>query len=248
MYPRILNLGDAALTVEFGDRIDPALVARVAALDQLCRDEIAAGRLSGVIETVPTFRALAVIFDPLAVRRATLVPRLAALAAAAQAASAPAPRQWRLPVHYGGAHGPDLDALARAAQLTVDEVVALHAGTEYRVYMLGFLPGFPFMGDVPEPLRQPRRSAPRVAVPAGSVAVAAGLTAIYPWPSPGGWHLVGHCPVPLFDAARPEPALLRAGDRVRFTVVAADAAAALAADFAAGRRAPDQCLAGREAS
>jgi KipI family sensor histidine kinase inhibitor len=104
------------------------------------------------------------------------------------------------------------------------------------------------MGDVPEPLRQPRRSAPRVAVPAGSVAVAAGLTAIYPWPSPGGWHLVGHCPVPLFDAARPEPALLRAGDRVRFTVVAADAAAALAADFAAGRRAPDQCLAGREAS
>ena len=243
MYPRILNLGDGALTVEFGDRIDPALVERVAALDRLCGDEIAAGRLMGVIETVPTFRSLGVIFDPVAVRRATLIPRLEALLAAAQGAPAAATRLWRLPVHYGGTDGPDLAALAEAANKAAGDAAALHAATDSRVYMLGFLPGFPFMGDLPAPLRLPRRSEPRVAVPAGSVAVATGLTAIYPWQSPGGWHLIGACPVPLFDAARAEPALLRAGDRVRFEPVTRDAAAAIGAELAAGRSTPDDFLA-----
>jgi KipI family sensor histidine kinase inhibitor len=158
----------------------------------------------------------------------------------APAAVAAGGRRWQLPVVYGGAAGPDLAALAEAGGLSEAAAVAAHAGVEYVVYMLGFLPGFPFMGDVAAPLRQPRRAEPRLRVPAGSVAVANGLSAIYPWESPGGWHLLGRCPAPLFDPARTPPALLAAGDRVRFEPVTAQAMAGIEADLAAGRLDPQR--------
>src|SRR5690606_19723136 len=140
----------------------------------------------------------------------------------------------RLPVCYEGEAAPDLAAVAATLGIRVDELIAAHSGTEYRVYMLGFLPGFPFMGDLPAHLRLPRRAQPRVRVPAGSVAIATGLTAIYPWESPGGWHLLGRCPVPLFDARRAAPALLAAGDRVRFTPVSSAECRAIEAGLARG--------------
>jgi len=239
---RLLDAGDSALTVEFGDRIDPALLAAVAALDNDIAREQAAGRLPGLIETMPTFRSLTLFFDPLVTHRGALIEALQPLVDAAGHAAPVAGRGWRLPVCYEGEAGPDLADTALAIGASVDELVALHSGAEYRVHMLGFLPGFPFMGGVPERLHLPRRNQPRVRVPAGSVAVAGGLAAIYPWESPGGWHLLGRCPVPLFDAAREAPALLGVGDRVRFTAVGTDEYNRLEQGLRAGEIDPAQWL------
>jgi KipI family sensor histidine kinase inhibitor len=219
---RLLDAGDAAFTVEFGDAIDPTLLAAVHALDTAIARLHAAGGLPGLIETMPTFRSLTVFFDPLASGRQALIDALQPLFEAAEHAAPVEGRRWRLPVCYEGDAGPDLAETARTIGASVDEVVALHSGTEVSVYMLGFLPGFGFMGELPGKLRLPRRAEPRVRVPAGSVAIAGSLTAIYPWESPGGWHLLGRCPVPLFDATRDAPALLAVGDRVRFEPVSTD--------------------------
>jgi KipI family sensor histidine kinase inhibitor len=219
MTHRLLDAGDAAFTIEFGDAVDPALLARVQALDAAIAQAHAAGALPGLIETMPTFRSLTVFYDPLTTTRRDLEAALQPVFDAAAQAPVTAGRAWRLPVCYEGDAAPDLADCAATLGLGTDEIVRLHSGTEFRVYVLGFLPGFPFMGDLPAPLHRPRRTQPRVRVPPGSVAIAGGLTAIYPWESPGGWHLVGRCPVPLFDAQRADPALLAVGDRVRFEPV-----------------------------
>ena len=239
---RILDAGDAALTIEFGSIIDPALLAEVNALDAAVLRRKQAGELPGVIETMPTFRSLTVFFDPLVTDRDAVLAALQPLIAAAEHGSTTDGRHWRLPVCYEGEAAPDLAEVAGAIGIGEDEVVALHSGAEYLVYMIGFLPGFPFMGDLPAPLRLPRRAQPRVRVPAGSVAIATGLTAIYPWESPGGWHLLGRCPVPLFDARRTSPSLLAAGDRVRFVPVSAQECHAIEAGLASAEIDPMQWL------
>ncbi|HMX12697.1 MAG TPA: 5-oxoprolinase subunit PxpB [Thauera aminoaromatica] len=239
---RILDAGDAALTIEFGSIIDPALLAEVNALDAAVLRRKQAGELPGVIETMPTFRSLTVFFDPLVTDRDAVLAALQPLIAAAEHGSTTDGRHWRLPVCYEGEAAPDLAEVAGAIGIGEDEVVALHSGAEYLVYMIGFLPGFPFMGDLPAPLRLPRRAQPRVRVPAGSVAIATGLTAIYPWESPGGWHLLGRCPVPLFDARRTSPSLLAAGDRVRFVPVSAEECRAIEAGLASAEIDPMQWL------
>ncbi len=220
---RALDLGDTALTLEFGNAIDPTLQAAVAKLDDAIAQACAAGLLPGLVETMPSFRSLTVIFDPLITDRAQLLNALHALN---QQASQHTPasrigRHWSLPICYDPVFAPDLEDLAQLAGLNRDDAASLHHRREYVVYMLGFLPGFPFMGDVAAPLRQPRRSTPRTRVPAGSVAVANSLTAVYPWESPGGWQLIGRCPVPLFDPRNNPPALLAPADRVRFSPVSA---------------------------
>ena len=216
---RFLSCADAALTVEFGDAIDPALQARVLALDSAVQVAHLHGTLAGVIETVPSFRSLTLLYDPLQTSRAVLRQQLEALLDAPQPPSSRTTRRWHLPVCYAPFPDSDLDAISAVRGLSRDAIIDLHSGREYVVYMLGFLPGFPFMGDVAKPLQLPRRTEPRVRVPAGSVAIATGLTAVYPWESPGGWHLLGRCAVPLFNPDRPAPALLQAGDRVRFEPV-----------------------------
>lgn len=243
MSYRLLDAGDAALTIEFGRVIDPVLLAAVNALDATLVRLLQRGELPGVIETMPTFRSLTVFFDPLVTDRDTLAAMLTPLIVAAEHSTPGDGRHWRLPVCYQGEAAPDLAEIARTLGIDEAAVVALHSGTEYLVYMLGFLPGFPFMGDLPERLRLPRRSQPRVRVPAGSVAIATGLTAIYPWESPGGWHLLGRCPVPLFDARRAAPSLLTAGDRVRFMPVSAEEYQTIEADLARGAIDPMQWLA-----
>lgn len=235
---RILDLGDTAFTVEFGDRIDPALQAQVNALDAALSAAAGAGRLPGVIEWVPTFRSLTVIVDPVTADRSAIEAVVRNCLSHAQDTQGAPARHWRLPVVYGGEAGPDLVSVAQAAGMTPDEVIACHTAQDFVVYMLGFLPGFPFMGDVPAELRLPRRAEPRVRVPAGSVAIANAMTAIYPWESPGGWHLLGRCPAPLFDGGREPPALLAAGDRVQFESVSAAQMAGIEADLAAGRLDP----------
>jgi inhibitor of KinA len=211
MKVRFLSAGDRALVVEFGDRIDRALSNEVLRLDASVRSS----RLPGLVETVPTFRSLMVHYDPVATTFADLERAITSVLD-----RQPGPRAattlWRVPVCYEGSFAPDLGEVANRTGLSPSEVVALHSGTRYHVYMLGFLPGFPYMGDLPPGLALPRRADPRLRVPAGSVSIATTLTAIYPYESPGGWHLIGATPVRLFDPARSRPALLEPGDIVRF--------------------------------
>ena len=128
-------------------------------------------------------------------------------------------RRFIIPVHYGQESGPDLSEVASLTGLDEQRVIDLHEQTEFSVYMLGFLPGFAFLGDTPKELHLPRRTEPRVRVPAGSVAIAMQLTGVYPWDSPGGWHILGKCPVPLFDAHHDQPVLFKAGDTIKFKAI-----------------------------
>jgi len=218
-FPRILDVGDTAFSVEFGDAIDRATNARVMNLRHAIQLAHRAGAMVGLVEVIPTFRSLLVSYDPLVTSRRVMQTGILAMAAECSQAPAATARIWRLPVCYDDDLGPDMDAVCRAAGLSRTELIALHGATEYFVYMLGFMPGFAYMGDIPERLRLPRRSTPRIKVPAGSVAIAGSLGAVYPWDSPGGWHLLGRTPVAFFDPARQPPSLLAPGDHVRFHAV-----------------------------
>lgn len=227
MKVRFLSAGDRALVVEFGERVDRGLSERVLGLDAAIR----ARPPAGIVETVPTFRSLTVYYDPLLTSRAELQLSIGALLEIADSRRSGA-RLWQVPVCYEGEFAPDLAEVARLTGLTPGEIVALHSGTRFHVYMLGFLPGFPYMGDLPAQLSLPRRADPRLRVPAGSISIATSLTAIYPYESPGGWHLIGATPIRMFDPERPKPALFAPGDAVNFQPI--DAAV-----FASIRRAVD---------
>ncbi|MGQ0750008.1 MAG: 5-oxoprolinase subunit PxpB [Betaproteobacteria bacterium] len=214
MTVRFLPSGDTAVVAEFGDRIDRALNRRVLRLNAAVR----AARIAGVVETLPTFRSLMVHYDPLLTSSADVISAIERLIAQEESA-AESGRLWRIPACYEGPHAPDLEDVAQRAGLAPDEVIRLHSATQYQVYMIGFSPGFPYMGDAPGPLALPRRTDPRVRVPAGSIAIAAGMTSVYPVESPGGWHLIGATPARLFDLSWPQPALLAPGDNVRFEPV-----------------------------
>lgn len=211
---RVLRVGDAAVSVEFGRDLDPELSARVRALEA----ELTAAPCVGVRETVPTCRALLVIYDPRATAFDVLRDELLRRAGRAQA-GAVSGRAHVIPVRYGGADGPDLAQVARACGLDEAEVIARHSAPEYTALMLGFLPGFAYLGLLPPELELPRRATPRARVPAGSVAIAARQTGIYPADSPGGWHILGRTNVRLFHPHAHPPARLGAGDRVRFVPV-----------------------------
>ena len=208
---RFLSAGDRALVVEFGDRVDRGLSERVLRLDAIIRSNPPAG----IVETVPTFRSLAIYYDPLLTSRGELQSAIVPLLDLGDKPRAGA-RLWQVPVCYEGEFAPDLAEVARLTGLTPKKVVALHSGTRFHVYMLGFLPGFPYMGDLPPQLALPRRADPRLRVPAGSISIATSLTAIYPYESPGGWHLIGATPIRMFDSERPKPALFAPGDAVTF--------------------------------
>ena len=179
-------------------------------------------RIRGVRDVVPTFRSVAVFFDPLATDLTTIVEALEERSDQRQPREAG--RVVEVPVVYGGDAGPDLASIANDAGLTPEAVVARHASRAYRVFMLGFLPGFPYMAPVDEAIAAPRRPAPRARVPAGSVGIAGQQTGIYPRESPGGWQIIGRTPLELFDVGKTPPALLAPGDTVRFVPVESDRA------------------------
>jgi len=227
--PRFLSAGDRALVVEFGDRVDRALNVLVLRLDAAIRAE----GLAGIVETVPSFRSLMVHYDPLLTSRARLQAAIEPLLGSGLGAAGEA-RLWHIPVCYEGAFAPDLAEVAERTGLAPAQVVELHSSPRYHVYMLGFLPGFPYLGDVPARLALPRRADPRLRVPAGSVSIATNLSAIYPVESPGGWHLIGTTPIRLVDLARPRPALLTPGDAIVFEPIGGARLAALRVAAAAG--------------
>ena len=218
--PRIVPAGDAAFIIEFEDRIDPVVNAHAVALAQALDVLLEAGSITGVRDVVPTHRSVAVYFDPLHTDQPALVERLEQLAAQAVQESVHRREPIRVPVCYGGACGPDLPRVAAFAGITEAAVADLHASASYRVLMLGFMPGFAYMGLVDSRIAAPRLDTPRTKVPGGSVGIAGVQTGIYPRESPGGWQLIGRTPVRPFDMSRPDPFLFRSGDEVRFFPIA----------------------------
>ena len=211
--PRYVPLGDSAITVVLGEGISRALsgeVLRVA-------EAVSAASVHGVHEVVPAYASLGIFYDPLQVEYAELLKEMRAAVEGARSrgptAALQEARTIRIPVRYDGE---DLAEVADRTGHTASEVIELHSEREYYVYVIGFVPGFAYLGDLDQSLILPRRSTPRKRVPAGSVGIAEAQTGVYPFSTPGGWNLIGRTDVKMFDAARAEPALLRVGDRVVF--------------------------------
>ncbi|MEP6964201.1 MAG: 5-oxoprolinase subunit PxpB, partial [Polaromonas sp.] len=231
---RLLPFGDAAFAVEIGGVIEPRIHARVLGFARALERLAAIGGIAGVVEWVPTFRSVTVYFEPDRIDGEALGAKLLALARTSTSLTVAGAR-WRIPVCFEAEFAPDLDELAAAKAIARERVVELMTQTVFSVYMLGFQPGFSYLGGLPEVLEMPRLASPRKRVPAGSVAVAQRMCAAYPWESPGGWRLLGRTPVPLFDAADAErPALLAPGDQVLWQAVDRNAYEALLASHMAG--------------
>jgi inhibitor of KinA len=210
---RVSRFGEETWLVEFDGGLDPAVNDQVIALAAA----IEARQLPGVAEVVPAAASLAVQADPELFDQAGLEETIAAVARTSRPVTPGSLHQ--LPVCYEPPFALDLDTVAAACGCTPADVVQRHLAVEYRVFMLGFLPGFPYLGLLDERIAVPRRQAPRVAVPAGSVGIAGRQTGVYPMESPGGWHIIGRTPLPLFDPAGKPPARLGPGDRVRFVPI-----------------------------
>ena len=226
---RVVPLGDRALLIQLGATIDEGTHRQVRAV---CA-RLAARPVPGTIELVPAFASVAVHYEPARVPNdgaarghrspyERFADRVRAVLAHLEEDALPSPRTVEIPVRYGGEDGPDLDAVAAAHGLNAEDVVRLHSAATYRVYMLGFAPGFAYLGGLPDEIATARRPEPRTAVPAGSVGIGGSQTGIYPIVSPGGWQLIGRTPVRLFDARRTPPTLLSIGDVVRFRALAPD--------------------------
>jgi KipI family sensor histidine kinase inhibitor len=205
-------MGDRSLLVELGEKIAPDVNRRV----QQLMLQLEHTRLPGVRELAPGYRSLLVVFDPLTIAPADLKSRIADVAAQTDYSALPKGKLLTVPVFYGGEYGPDLEWVAGHLGISADEVIRLHSETIYRVYMIGFTPGYPYMGELPAALAVPRRSTPRTRVAKGSVGIAQRQTGIYPVESPGGWQIIGWTPIELFDPTRQLPSLLEMGDRVKF--------------------------------
>lgn len=222
LYP----LGDAAITVQFGDCIDLPTHSKVRAFVSYLERH----PFPGLVEQVPAFTTVTIYYDPWVVsekglynpyaRMTELVQRMLRLAKESQKKARP--HTVEIPVCYGGAYGPDLEYVARYNKLTPEEVIACHARGKYIVYMIGFAPGFPYLGGLSKKIAAPRKEVPREYIPAGSVGIAGNQTGIYPIETPGGWQLIGRTPLTLFHPDRTPPSLLQAGDLVRFVPISED--------------------------
>jgi len=210
--------GDRGLLVEYGDAIDPAINRKVRAM------AIALGQQTpqGVVEIIPTYRSLLILYDPFLTDPPQLEEALLRLEERLSEIEIPLPKTVEIPVCYGGEFGPDLEFVAQSHGLSPEEVIRLHSEPVYQVYMIGFTPGFPFLGGLPKILHTPRRETPRTRVPAGSVGIANDQTGIYPIESPGGWQLIGRTPLKIFDPKRSNPFLLKAGDLLKFKPISPD--------------------------
>lgn len=215
--PRILPSGDAALTVEFGSAIDTDINRRVLSLDR------AVGRkaVSGVLETVPTYRSLLVHYDPVVVGFDAMSEKLLELARLPVEAVGAA-RRWRIPVVYGGEFGIDLDDVARTHQITTDEVIARHTKNDYLVAMIGFTPGFAYLSGLDPSIATPRRESPRTETPAGTISIGGMQACVQCLAAPSGWHLLGRTPVRTFHPKREPVFLLEPGDQIKFYAIGAN--------------------------
>ncbi len=212
---RILTAGDSSLLVEFGKEISPEINRKIAATVQLMKEQ----HIEGVVDMIPAFCSLLVNYDPRVVRYDKMKKRLESLVRMDIKVGAEKRRIFEIPVVYGGEYGPDLAAIAQHAGLSEAEVINIHSSQDYLIYMLGFLPGFCYLGGLDERIHTPRLANPRLKIRAGSVGIGGSQTGIYPLDSPGGWQLMGMTPVKTYDPDREVPILVEAGNYIRFVPV-----------------------------
>lgn len=210
--PKILPLGDSSVLVQFGEEMDIAINRRVHALARL----VEASPPTGIVETVPAYATLLVHYDPFAISFTQVRNFLRGKLSQAEETAARKPRQLQVPVRYGGEYGVDLESVARHLRLRIEDVIRLHSERTYTVYMMGFTPGFPYLGKLNDALVMPRLETPRTRVPAGTVAMAGLQTGIYSVASPGGWRLIGWTPLKIFDPNSETPFSFSPGDEVKF--------------------------------
>lgn len=213
--PKILVAGDSSVLIEFGNEIRPETNRRIAATVQLIREQ----QIEGIVDMIPTYCALLINYDPRVILYDPLVKRLQSLLKIEVSAGEEKKRIYEIPVCYGGKYGPDMDIIAKHAGLTEEEVIRIHSSRDYLIYMLGFLPGFTYLGGLDERIHTPRLQTPRVRIEAGSVGIGGSQTGIYPLDSPGGWNLMGKTPVKTYDPGREVPILVEAGEYIRFVPV-----------------------------
>jgi KipI family sensor histidine kinase inhibitor len=225
-WPHFVPAGDAAVLVKFGEGIDPAINRLVHALAR----RLESVPLTGMGEAVPAYASLLVHYDPAVLNEADLLGHLEVQAGGLEVEMMAPSRLVEIPTLYGGEYGPDLDDLASLHGLATDEVVRIHSAADYLVYMMGFSPGFAYLGGLDPAIATPRLPTPRARVPGGSVGIAGSQTGVYPAASPGGWRLIGWTPLKLFNPDREPPALLAAGDRVRFVPILPDNGADILTD------------------
>ena len=211
-------LGDSALLVELGDKIDSTVNQRVHALNALLQTK----NIAGIVETVPAYCTLLIHYDPLILTFDQVTHWVRDKLTQVDDSLNRKPRQLEVPTRYGGASGPDLEAVAVSKGISAADIVRIHSECEYTVYMMGFTPGFPYLGTLDERLIMPRMETPRTLVKAGTVAIAGSQTGIYPLDSPGGWHLIGWTPLKLFDPTRESPFLFAPGDIIKFIPLESD--------------------------
>lgn len=212
---RILTAGDSAVLIEFGKEISPDINARITALVRLMK----AQQIEGVVDMIPSFCALLINYDPRVVSYGKMKKRLEKLLKLEVETRATEAKIFEIPVCYGSEYGPDLDNISSLAGLREEEVIRIHSSRDYLIYMLGFLPGFSYLGGLDERIHTPRLANPRVKIRAGSVGIGGSQTGIYPLDSPGGWQLLGMTPVKTYDPAREVPILFEAGDYIRFVPI-----------------------------
>jgi len=216
---RFHSAGDRGLLVEYGDGIDPIVNNKVRSMAIVIEQNTPAG----VLEIIPTYRSLLIVYDPSGTSPDHLRKSLDSLEENLKDIRIPPPATVEIPVCYGGEFGPDIDFVAESHQLAIEEVIRIHSEPEYLIYMVGFTPGFPFLGGLPDILHTPRLETPRTFVPQGSVGIANAQTGVYPVASPGGWQLIGRTPLTLFAPQRPNPFLYQAGDKIKFQPISREA-------------------------
>ena len=212
---KICTAGDSSLLIQFGQEISPEINARITAFVHLLKVQ----HVEGVIDLIPAFTSLLINYDPRVVNYRTLKRRVEKLLQLDVGGETSSSRIFEIPVCYGGEYGPDLENIAKHANLTTQEVIDIHCSRDYLIYMLGFLPGFSYLGGLDERIHTPRLANPRIRIPAGSVGIGGSQTGIYPLDSPGGWQLLGLTPVKTYDPDREVPILFEAGDYIRFIPV-----------------------------
>jgi KipI family sensor histidine kinase inhibitor len=220
-------VGENAMMLYLGQQAAPEVSARVQAAGRAVENALG----DDLVDLVPSYASLLIIYDPMRTDHLSVARRVRSSVEKLEAADDGTGQLVVLPAYYATEAGEDLEALARRAGLSVDEVVALHAGTEYRVYAIGFAPGFAYLGEVDERIAAPRLATPRQRVPRGAVAIADRQTAVYPAESPGGWNLVGRCPVRMFDPEAQPPMPVSVGDRVRFEPISRERYLALGGEL-----------------